>query len=112
MIGNYDKQYCAKRSVNKVRCKTTTSIIHNVLENFYSRHITYDYSGDNYIYLITRIKREGSENEYMEIIYTQFSTIFESPTKQITISWPSKMICITDNYSETEHQRYEYLVHE
>ena len=108
---NYVQQYHVRPS-SAIRCKTKTSIIHRQLEQFYLRHITYDYSDDRYIYLVTRIKRAGSDCEYMEITYTQFSSIYESPTKEITISRPSKMICITDNYSEQETERYQYLVHE
>ena len=93
-----------------IRCKTTTSIIHNQLEQFFARHVKYDYSDDRYTYLVTRIKRADSEDEYMEITYTQFSSIYESPTKEITITRPTKMICITDNYSDKENQRYQYSV--
>lgn len=95
-----------------IRCKTTTSIVHRRLEQFFARHVKYDYSDDRYTYLVTRIKRVGSEDEYMEITYTQFSSIYESPTKEITITKPNKLICITDNFSEKEQYRYQYSVNQ
>ncbi len=92
------------------RCKTKTSIAHNQLEVFFKRHIRYDYSEDRYIYTVTRINRTDSENDYMEITYTQFSSIYDSPMKEITINKPTKIICITDNFSEKEKYRYQYNV--
>lgn len=93
-----------------IRCKTTTSIVHRRLEQFFSRHVKYDYSENGYTYIVTRIKLPESEEEYMEITYTQFSSIYESPTKEITITKPNKLICITDNFSENEQYRYQYSV--
>lgn len=93
-----------------IRCKTKTSIVHKRLELFFQRHIRYDYSEDRYIYTVTRINRTGSEDDYMEITYTQFSSIYDSPMKEITIIKPSKVICITDNFSEKEKYRYQYKV--
>ena len=95
-----------------IRCKTTTSIVHKRLEQFFARHVKYDYSDDRYTYLVTRIKRTDSEDEYMEITYTQFSSIYESPSKEIVIRTPSKLICITDSFSEKEQYRYQYSVHQ
>ena len=109
MSMKYLQQYCVKPKP-VIRCKTTSSIVHRRLEQFFARHVKYDYSDNGYTYIITRIKRADSEDEYMEITYTQFSSIYESPSKEIAIRTPSKMICITDNYSETENQRYQYSV--
>lgn len=104
----FDQYYIRPTPV--VRCKTTTSIIHKRLEQFFARHVKYDYSENRYIYLVTRINRTESDDEYMEITYTQFSTIYDSPTKEITITNPSKSICIIDNFSDKHHQRYQYYV--
>jgi hypothetical protein len=95
-----------------IRCKTKTSIVHKRLELFFQRHIRYDYSEDRYIYTVTRIHRTGAEDDYMEITYTQFSSIYESPTKEIAIRTSSKLICITDSFSEKERCRYQYSVHQ
>jgi hypothetical protein len=95
-----------------IRCKTTTSIVHKRLEQFFARHIVYDYSDYNYTYIVTRIKRDDSPDDYMEITYSQFSSIYDSPTKEIAIRKPNKYICITDNFSEKEYCRYQYLVHQ
>lgn len=95
-----------------IRCKTKTSIVHRRLEQFFDRHVKYDYSDDRYTYLVTRINRTDSEDEYMEITYTQFSSIYESPSKEIVIRTPSKLICITDSFSEKEKSRYQYSVHQ
>uniref|UniRef100_A0A6C0HH47 Uncharacterized protein n=1 Tax=viral metagenome TaxID=1070528 RepID=A0A6C0HH47_9ZZZZ len=106
------KQYCVRDNYPVIRCRTTTSIVHRRLEHFFARHIRYDYSDDRYTYIVTRIKRTDSEDDYMEITYTQYSSIYDSPTKEITINKPSKLICITDNYSDKETQRYQYRVHQ
>ena len=103
------QQYCVQPT-SVFRCKTTTSIVHRRLEQFFARHVKYDYSDDRYTYMVTRIKRTDSEDEYMEITYTQFSSIYESPTKEIAIRSPTKLICITDNFSEKEQNRYTYSV--
>ena len=105
-------RYCVRDNYPAIRCKTTTSIVHRRLEQFFARHIRYDYSDERYTYIVTRIKRADSEDDYMEITYTQYSSIYDSPTKEITINKPSKMIRITDNYSEKEKQRYQYRVHQ
>jgi hypothetical protein len=95
-----------------IRCKTTTSIVHKRLEQFFARHIKYDYSDSGYTYIVTRIKRPETEEEYMEITYTQYSSIYESPSKEIAIRTPSKLICITDSFSDKERYRYQYSVHQ
>lgn len=94
------------------RCKTYVSIVHTVLERFFQRHVVYDYSEQNYIYTVTRIKRSETASEYMEITYTQFSSLYDSPTKEISIINPKKIIRITDNFSKNESQRYQYSVQE
>jgi hypothetical protein len=93
-----------------IRCKTKTSIVHKRLEQFFDRHRTYDYSDDRYTYIVTRICHPTSENEYVEITYTQFSCIYDSPTKEIAIYKPTKKITITDNFSENNQRRYQCFV--
>ena len=93
MSMKYLQQYCVRQHP-VIRCKTKTSIIHNRLEQFFARHVKYDYSDDRYTYIVTRIKHADSDTEYMEITYTQFSSIYECPTKEITITRPTTMICI------------------
>ena len=95
-----------------IRCKTANSIVHKRLEQFFSRHVVYDYSDDRYVYTVTRVNRPdtASNTDYMEITYTQYSSIYDSPTKEITIIKPNKLICITDNYSDKERFRYQYSV--
>jgi len=105
------QQYRILNNFPVIMCKTTTSIVHRRLEQFFARHIRYDYSDDRYIYIVTRINSTGSEDDYMEITYAQYSSIYDSPTKEITIHKPCKLICITDNYSKKENQRYQYKVH-
>lgn len=92
------------------RCKTGNSIVHRRLEQFFSRHTTYDYSEDKYVYIVTRINHPTVENEYMEITYMQFSSMYDSPTKEITIYKPAKKITITDSFSENKYSRYQCFV--
>ena len=105
------------------RCKTTVTIVHTILERFFQRHIVYDYSDQNYVYIVTRIMktpervttnefRSMNASEYMEITYTQFSSLYDSPTKEISIIKPQKIIRITDNFSKNETIRYQYSVQE
>jgi hypothetical protein len=147
--------------IPSIHCKTKTSIIHQRLEQFFARHVKYDYSDDRYTYIVTRITRpetkpakptgyevfdldimrglhghelssidniklpriaeerareknvgehDSNDFDYMEITYTQFAVIYDSPTKEIVIVKPNKLICITDNFSEKEYQRYQYSV--
>ena len=109
MSMKYFEQYCI-RPKPVIICKTTTSIVHKRLEQFFARHVKYDYSDNGYTYIVTRIKRPETEEEYMEITYTQYSSIYESPSKEIAIRTPSKLICITDSFSEKEAYRYQYSV--
>jgi hypothetical protein len=112
MTTNIFKEYCVRNNYPVIRCKTKTSIVHTRLEQFFARHVKYDYSDNGYTYIVTRIKRADSEDEYTEITYTQFSSIYESPTKEIAIRTPSKLICITDSFIEKERYRYQYSVHQ
>lgn len=98
-----------KRISRNIRCKTTTSIIHQRLEKFFARHVLYDYSEDTYFYIVKRIQT-SSPQEYMEITYTQYSCMYDSPTKEIAIIKPNKIIRITDNYCENGYPRYQYSV--
>ena len=93
-----------------IYCRTKTSIVHTRLEKFFARHVKYDYSENNYVYIITRITNPLSENEYVEIIYTQFSCIYDSPTKEIAIHKANKVITIVDNFSEHQYRRYQCFV--
>ena len=98
-----------RRIIRNIRCKTATSIIHQQLENFFARHVSYDYSESSYVYIVKRIQT-ASPHEYMEITYAQYSCIYDSPTKELAIIKPHKIIRITDNFSENEYRRYQYSV--
>ena len=98
-----------RRMFMNIRCKTATSIIHQQLEKFFARHVSYDYSESSYIYIVKRIQT-ASPQEYMEITYTQYSCMYDSPTKELAIIKPNKIIRITDTYAANEHRRYQYSV--
>ena len=98
-----------RRILRTIRCKTKTSIIHQQLENFFNRHVSYDYSESSYVYIVKRIQ-SASPQEYVEITYSQYSCIYDSPTKELAIIKPHKIIRITDNYSINENKRYQYSV--
>jgi hypothetical protein len=98
-----------RRILRNIRCKTTTSIIHQQLEKFFARHVSYDYSESSYVYIVKRIQT-ASPQDYMEITYTQYSCIYDSPTKELAIIKPNKIIRITDNFSANDNKRYQYSV--
>jgi len=105
----YQQPIYSRRILRPIHCKTKTSIIHQQLENFFARHVSYDYSESSYIYIVKRIQT-GSPHDYMEITYTQYSCMYDSPTKELAIIKPNKIIRITDNYGENEYRRYQYSV--
>lgn len=96
--------------ISRIRCKTTTSIIHKRLENFYKRHTLYDYSDNGYIYTITHIKNENNTNDFMEIKYCQFRCMYDSPEKEISIYKTAKRILIRDVFTNDNSTRYSYKI--